>query len=280
MRIFTRTEVLSNWLDDQRSKGRSIGFVPTMGALHEGHASLITHSVQDNDLTVCSIFVNPSQFDDSEDLLKYPRNHDQDMAMLMDLGCEVTYLPSVMEVYPPGMKTKVDVDLKGIDQILEGKFRPGHFDGMMEVVNRLLDIIKPNRLYMGQKDHQQHTIVQHMIDALDLDVDLVVCPIIRDPDGLAQSSRNVRLSPENRQKGLVISQTLHEIAKQKGERSVLEVKEWAFNQLSEAGLKPEYVAIRDADSLDYIETWQESEQPIALIAAWAGDIRLIDNMRL
>ncbi|MCL4163454.1 UNVERIFIED_CONTAM: hypothetical protein GTU68_036163, partial [Idotea baltica] len=179
-----------------------------MGALHEGHLSLVRQSKEDNDITATCLFVNPSQFNDSEDLLKYPRDHDVDMRMLMDVGCEVTFLPTVMEVYPLGLETKVDVNLGGLERQLEGEFRPGHFDGMMEIVHRLLQITQPHKIYMGQKDFQQQTIVKKMIEALKMDVELVVCPIVREADGLAMSSRNTRLTPDFRTKAAQINKIM------------------------------------------------------------------------
>lgn len=280
MKIFTHTSTISNWLTRRREKDMTVGFVPTMGGLHQGHISLIEASKSDNDITVSSIFVNPSQFDDAEDLQKYPRNHDVDLDMLNEAGCDVVFLPTVMEVYPPGMDTKVDVDMNGLDSEMEGKFRPGHFDGMIEVVNRLLEIIEPDKLYMGQKDYQQKTIVQYMIDKLGLNVSLVVGPIIREEDGLAMSSRNKRLDPKERQKAATLNKTLKELAALKGEKTVNEAKQEAFEKLKSAGLKPEYVEVCDGDNLKFISSWDESQKPVALAAAWAGSIRLIDNIIL
>ena len=277
MKIFTHTESISAWLSEQRNKGKTVGFVPTMGALHEGHRSLIRAAKQQNDIVVCSLFVNPSQFDDSEDLQKYPRNHDVDMAMLIKEGCDVTFLPTVMEVYPPGLNTKVDVDLDGLDRQLEGEFRPGHFDGMMEVVHRLVQITHPHQLYMGQKDFQQQTIIHKMIEALAMEVQLVVCPIVREEDGLAMSSRNTRLTPEYRSKAIHINRLLDELVAQRDKSTIDALKSSTFNALEQAGLRPEYVEICDTKSLRRVSEWTDSDQLVALVAAWAGDIRLIDN---
>ena len=277
MKIFTHTETIQAWLAAQQIEGKTVGFVPTMGALHEGHISLILASNKDNDITVCSLFVNPSQFNDSEDLQKYPRNHDVDMSMLIKADCEVTFLPTVLEVYPPGLKTKVDVDLKGLDRELEGEFRPGHFDGMMEVVHRLLQIVNPQRLYMGQKDFQQQTIVQQMIEALNLDVKLVVCPIVREPDGLAMSSRNTRLTPEFRLKAKHLNEMLQSIAEHVGLKPIDQVKVECYNQIKASGLRPEYVEICDVKTLKPAKSWDDENGLVALAAAWAGDVRLIDN---
>ena len=277
MRIFTHTESIMAWLAQQRAEGKSIGFVPTMGALHEGHLTLIRRSKDENDITVCSLFVNPSQFDDSEDLQKYPRNHDVDMGMLVKEGCDVTFLPTVLEVYPLGLDTKVDVELDGLDRQLEGEFRHGHFDGMMEVVHRLLQITQPHRLYVGQKDFQQHTIVKKMLTALDINIELIVCPIVREADGLALSSRNARLTPNFRAKAAQINKTLDELKKARQSGTIDELKSMAFNQLKQAGLRPEYVEICDVKTLKPAKSWNEDKQYVALVAAWAGDVRLIDN---
>ena len=277
MKIFTHTETMRAWLHTMRKQGKTIGFIPTMGALHAGHLSLVKASKLENDISVCSLFVNPSQFNDSEDLLKYPRNHDVDMNMLNDIGCEVTFLPTVFEVYPPGLDTKVNVDLHGLDHHLEGKYRPGHFDGMMEVVNRLLQISQPHRLYMGQKDFQQQLIVRHMIEKLGLDVELITCPIIREDDGLAMSSRNARLTPEFRAKAPAINRALKEIVAQYRKGDILELQQKAKTAMRNAGLKVEYVAICNADTLQRLVTWEDAENVVVLTAAWAGAVRLIDN---
>jgi pantoate--beta-alanine ligase len=278
MKTFTHTTTISAWLESQRKSGKTIGFVPTMGALHDGHLSLVRASKKKNDITVCSLFVNPSQFNDSEDLQKYPRNHDVDMAMLIDAGCEVTFLPSVMEVYPPGLNTKVNLELGDLERRLEGVFRPGHFDGMLEVVHRMLQITHPHRLYMGQKDYQQQAIVRHMIEKLNVDVELVVCPIMREADGLAMSSRNTRLTPAHRAIAPLINQTIKTIASNTENRSIAESKEWGLKQLSDAGLKPEYIDVCDGKTLKSLANWDDSDQIVVLAAAWAGNIRLIDNV--
>ena len=278
MKIFTHTSTISAWIETQRKAGKTVGFIPTMGALHDGHISLVKASNQKNDITVCSLFVNPSQFNDSEDLQKYPRNHDVDMAMLSEVGCEVTFLPSVMEVYPPGLNTKVDLELGDLERRLEGVFRPGHFDGMMEVVHRLVQIVQPHRLYMGQKDYQQQAIIRYMIEALGMDVELVVCPIVREADGLAMSSRNTLLTPDYRSKAPVIQKTLSAIVDKKGKDSIAKLKEWGLNQVSNAGLKPEYIDVCDQKTLKSIQNWEDADQLVVLAAAWAGDVRLIDNV--
>lgn len=278
MKIFTRTAAIDKYLALCQGAGKSVGFVPTMGALHDGHLSLVSASKENNDITVCSLFVNPTQFNDAEDLEKYPRNHDIDLRMLMDAGCDIAFLPSVLEVYPPGLHTKVDVDLRGLDERLEGKFRPGHFDGMMEVVHRLLRIVHPERLYMGQKDYQQFLIVKHMISALDMPVELICCPILRETDGLAMSSRNRRLTDMYRKKAVEINRTLRKIAEQKGEGNLGDILAHGAAKLKLADLRPEYLKVCDAADLVTVDDWSADGRYVVLAAAWAGDIRLIDNM--
>jgi len=280
MKIFTRTDVISRWLELQRQSKKTIGFVPTMGGLHEGHLSLVRKSKAENDITVCSIFVNPSQFNDSADLQKYPRNHDVDLAILIDVDCEVTFLPTVLEVYPPGLDTHVDVDLDGLDMRLEGKFRPGHFDGMMEVVHRLLQITQPSKLYMGQKDFQQQLIVARMIEELKLDVELVVCPIIREADGLAMSSRNVRLLEDHRAHSKHIQAALQSFVQHKGSESISDLKMKAHKTLKDIGLRVEYLEVCNQKNLKPVSKWDDSIDLVVLTAAWAGNVRLIDNVML
>lgn len=278
MKIFTRTAAIDQYTRLCQEKGQTVGFAPTMGALHDGHLSLVAASKAENDITVCSLFVNPTQFNDAEDLRKYPRNHDVDMRMLMDVGCDVAFLPSVREVYPPGLDTKVQVDLNGLDRRLEGKFRPGHFDGMMEVVHRLIRITHPNRLYMGQKDYQQFLIVKHMIDALNLDVELVRCPTLREGDGLAMSSRNTRLAPIYRKKSVEINRTLHSIAAKKGQDNLQDILQHGIAKLKLADLRPEYLEVCDPSTLESVNVWTEDGEYVILAAAWADNIRLIDNV--
>ncbi len=278
MKIFTRTAAIHAYLSSEKNAGKTVGFVPTMGALHQGHISLIRASRKENDITVCSLFVNPSQFNDAEDLQKYPRNHDVDLAMLTEENCEVAFLPTVLEVYPPGLETAVNVDLEGLDRRLEGKFRPGHFDGMMEVVHRLLQITIPDKLYMGQKDFQQQLIVDKMIEKLGLSVSLEVCPIIREADGLAMSSRNTRLTQEFRSRAAVINQALTAIAENFDKMDLSACRQEALTTIRHAGLRPEYLEICETESLEALETWKSKGQHVALTAAWAGDIRLIDNV--
>lgn len=280
MKIFTRTLALSDYIARKKEQGQKVGFVPTMGALHDGHLQLITTAMEETDMVVCSIFVNPSQFNDAQDLLRYPRPHDEDIALLQSIGCPVLYMPSVMEVYPPGLDTSIDIELDGLDRMLEGRFRPGHFDGMLEVVNRLLDIVSADKLYMGQKDYQQQLIVSRLIDSRGGVPVLRVLPTVREPDGLAISSRNQRLSSSHREASTILYKVLQSIKEGIGHQSLEQLKLTAKRQIEAHGLKPEYVEICDVDTLATIEDEVPNKDYVALVAAWAGDVRLIDNILL
>jgi pantoate--beta-alanine ligase len=280
MRIFKFVEPLQRFLDDRRAAGDRIGFVPTMGALHEGHLSLIRRSQADNDLTVCSIFVNPTQFNEVSDLEKYPRTPAQDIEKLEAMGNDVLFMPEVEEIYPPGVDLYIDLDLGGLDGVMEGAFRPGHFEGVVKVVKRLLDIVSPYRLYMGQKDYQQFIIIRHMIRQLQLPVELVVCPILREPDGLAMSSRNERLSESDRRRAIVIYQALLEAHRKMEDHSPAEISCQALRQIEQAGLQPEYFKIVDAITLQPIDRFADAAEVVACAAAWTGNVRLIDNLIL
>lgn len=278
MYLFQRCADLQDWLKTVRGHNRKVGFVPTMGALHDGHLSLIRQSKAADSCTVCSIFVNPTQFNDTTDLEKYPRTPARDIELLAGTECDALFLPSVEEVYPIGTHDGIKVDLEGLDEVLEGAFRPGHFAGVVQVVHRLLGLVRPDRLYMGQKDYQQLTIIRQMIRQLNLPVELVMADIRRENDGLAMSSRNVRLSPEFRAIAPVIYQVLQNVQEQAGHRTVAESKSWALQQLTEAGLKPEYFEIIDGYNLRNIDSWAAADLVVACVAAWAGEIRLIDNV--
>ncbi|MCB0637818.1 MAG: pantoate--beta-alanine ligase, partial [Lewinella sp.] len=195
MYLFQGVSQLQRHLAAERVNNRTVGFVPTMGALHEGHLALVRQSLAENQVTVCSIFVNPTQFNDSDDLKKYPRTPGKDLEKLAMVGCDVAFLPNVAEVYPPGLDTALPLDLAGLDRSLEGAHRPGHFAGVVQVVKRFLDLVEPHRLYLGQKDFQQQLIIRHMVQALNLPVKVLTVPTVREPDGLAMSSRNTLLDP-------------------------------------------------------------------------------------
>ncbi|MCB0576710.1 MAG: pantoate--beta-alanine ligase, partial [Saprospiraceae bacterium] len=253
MLIFKKVADLQAWLNGERNTGKSIGFAPTMGALHDGHLDLVRMAKKECDRAVVSIFVNPTQFNDPKDLEKYPRTPEKDAALLIGVDCDVLFIPPVEEVYPPGLDLTVHLDFGQLDQVMEGEFRPGHFKGMATVVNRLLDIVQPHRLYMGQKDFQQLTIVRNMLAQLHSPVELVMCPTRREADGLAMSSRNVRLSPAMRAAAPVIYQTLVWAKETFPEQAATAVRASATARLSEAGLRPEYFDIVDGITLQPVE---------------------------
>lgn len=271
---------LQRLLDEHRRAGKTIGFVPTMGALHAGHLSLVQAAKSDCDVAVVSIFVNPTQFNDPKDLERYPRMPEQDAALLRTAGCDALFMPPVEEVYPPGQDLRVTLDFHPLDQVMEGAFRPGHFAGMATVVKRLLDIVQPHRLYMGQKDFQQLTIVRDMLRQLGSPIELVMCPTAREADGLAMSSRNLRLTPAMRAAAPVIYATLLEAQAAFEHEPAAAVQARATERLQAAGLRPEYVELVDGITLLPVEQWADSPFVVACVAAWAGDVRLIDNLVL
>jgi pantoate--beta-alanine ligase len=245
--------------------------------LHTGHTALVERAKNEGCTVVASIFVNPTQFNDPKDLEKYPRMPEHDAEMLRQAGCSVLFMPPVSEIYPPGKDLTLRIDFSPLDEVMEGEFRPGHFNGMATVVKRLLDITQPDRLYMGQKDYQQLSIVRAMLYRLGSTTELVMCPTIREADGLAKSSRNMRLTPEMRAIAPVIYQTLS-YAKQGNlsgvSHDMLEFQ--SMTLLKNAGLRPEYFKIVDGITLTSVNS--NTSIVVACTAAWAGAIRLIDNM--
>ena len=280
MHIFKKVSDLQAWVARERAEGQRIGFAPTMGALHDGHMELIRMSCRAGHRTVASIFVNPTQFNDPKDLEKYPRTPEKDILLLHNNGCDAVFMPSVEEVYPPGIDVSIDLDFRQLDKVMEGVFRPGHFKGMATVVHRLLDIVQPDSLYMGQKDFQQLTIVRDMIRQMHLKVELVMCPTMREADGLAMSSRNLRLSADMRSIAPVIFQTLQWAAETLRTRPASGIQTEAMQRLEAAGLRPEYFDIVDGISLLPVAHWADSEFIVACTAAFAGEVRLIDNIVL
>lgn len=284
MQIIKTIKDINNQIVEWKEKGKKVGFVPTMGALHAGHISLIRQSNRENDLTVCSIFVNPTQFNDPKDFEKYPVTLESDMQQLIGAKCDILFLPSVGEMYPKGLKNKEPLDFGFMAETLEGAFRPGHFDGMAQIVEKLLLAVAPDRLYMGQKDYQQAMICTELIKKRKLKIKLVTCPIKREKDGLAMSSRNVRLDKHSREVAVEISKVLKSmkghVARGEG-RLVSEIEKFGFDKLSSfPEFKVEYVAIRDAKTLKPIRKIAASTHAVALIAAQIGGVRLIDNMLL
>jgi pantoate--beta-alanine ligase len=264
----------------EHKAGHSIGFVPTMGALHDGHISLISESKKENDITVCSIFVNPIQFNNKQDLEKYPRNLDEDLKMLQSSGCDYVFIPETEEIYPNG-NPDIKIDFGTLDKVLEGKFRPGHFKGVAIIVKRLFEIVTPDHAYFGKKDYQQLLIIRHLVSTFKLTVKIHACPIIREHDGLAMSSRNLRLTIGERQIASKIYEILCSVKEKAGHLPVKELQGWAVKKInSDPAFSVEYFEIVDKNDLHILENWKEIENALACAAVFLGDVRLIDNMEL
>ncbi len=280
MKIVTTIKELKATLDAYRNDGKSIGLVPTMGALHEGHISLVTRSVAENDVTVVSVFVNPTQFNDKKDLEKYPRTLEADCQLLGANGATLVFAPTVEEVYPePDTRT---FSYPPTDTVMEGAFRPGHFNGVCQVVSKLFMFVEPDRAYFGEKDFQQIAVIKAMVKALKFPLEICPCPIVREKDGLALSSRNTLLSDEERTIALNISKTLFASIDYAKSHSLEETKAWVINTINKVeGLKVEYYEIVDGTSLASLNNWNDSEYIVGCITVFCGNIpvRLIDNIR-
>lgn len=294
MFIFTRILELQNYLDIVQKGHKTLGFVPTMGALHQGHLELVKRSKSENDITVCSIFVNPTQFNDLSDLEKYPRTLENDSILLKSVDCDIIFAPEINEIYnKQELELKREnvkdkdwtqgklVDFGLLDKVMEGAQRPGHFNGVAQVVSKLFRIVKPDKAYFGQKDFQQVAIIRSMTKQLNFPVEIIVCPIVRENDGLAMSSRNVRLSEKERRSAPLIAQTLFKVKEFRENHSVGELKAFAEAQIaSDPAMELEYFEIVDVDTLQPIENYAQSKSAVACIAAKLGNIRLIDNIIL
>jgi len=280
MEIFRTTKSLQNKILSIKKEGKTIGFVPTMGALHEGHISLIDRSVKENDFTVASLFVNPTQFNNPDDLKKYPRTFDEDKQKLESAKCDILFFPTSEEMYPANEKAE-QFDFGLIATVMEGQFRPGHFDGVAQIVSKLFRIVTPTRAYFGQKDFQQLAIVNNLNSNYlqDLNIEIVGCKIIREKDGLAMSSRNLRLNKDQRENASLISKTLFEAQKLQKKMNLKKLKNWVSTKINENKyLKLEYFDIVDNKNLNSIKNWTEEGKKTACIAVYCGEIRLIDNV--
>jgi len=277
MEIIRAASELKARLAALRKAGKIIGFVPTMGALHEGHLSLVKEAADHSDVVVMSIFVNPNQFNNASDLERYPRDLQKDAALLEGTACELLFVPSVKEVYPePDQRV---FDFGDLDKVMEGKFRPGHFNGVAQVVSRLFDLVAPHKAFFGEKDFQQLAVVRAMVRQLNYPVEIVPCPIVREADGLAMSSRNMLLSTLQRKNAPQIALTLSESCNFAATHSVAETKQQvvdAINAVPE--LEVEYFEIVDGNSLQAVGSWEESSYVVGCIAVFAGEVRLIDNV--
>jgi len=281
MLVFTNKNKINNHISALKQSNKTVGFVPTMGALHQGHLSLIKEGLSNNDIMVVSIFVNPTQFDNAEDLKKYPRTLDDDVALLKTLSNDIlVYAPSVEDIYQNNVKAQ-NFSFDGLEFEMEGRFRQGHFDGVGTIVKRLFEIVIPDNAYFGEKDFQQLTIIKKLVDKYDVPVNIVGCKIHREANGLAMSSRNVRLKPEYKTAAPFIYKTLQHAKTKFGTKSADYVTQWVENQFADHDLlKLEYFIIADVDTLKTVTQKHKSKTYRAFIAVYADDIRLIDNIAL
>lgn len=278
MNIYHTVAEIQQFVKECKNKKYKIGFVPTMGALHEGHLSLIKQAKATNEIVIASIFVNPIQFNNKEDLLKYPRTLEKDADMLQSTGCDVVFAPSEAEIYPEPINTVYNFEQ--LAEVMEGKFRPGHFNGVAVVVKRLFDIVQPDNAYFGEKDYQQLQIIKSLVKQEQIPVNIIPCPIVRETDGLAMSSRNMRLADEERKVAPFIYQTLLQAKEKSSYLNPAEVKKWVHEQIKTQPLiKSEYFEIVDSDTLSTITNWEDCDFAIGCIAVFLGNVRLIDNIR-
>ena len=278
MNIVHTIKDLQAALEALRAQGKTVGLVPTMGALHAGHASLVKRCVAENDVTVVSVFVNPTQFNDKNDLAKYPRTLDADCRLLEACGATFAFAPSVEEMYPePDTR---HFSYAPLDTVMEGAFRPGHFNGVCQVVSKLFDIVKPDRAYFGEKDFQQLAIIREMVRQMHFPLEIVGCPIVREEDGLALSSRNMRLSAEERQQALHISKTLFESRDYAATHTVAETQRFVEDSIAAvSGLRLEYFELVDGDTLQKIANWEDTDYAVGCITVFCGEVRLIVNIK-
>lgn len=276
MKVLRTVEELKSAIAGLRDSGKSVGLVPTMGALHEGHMSLIRNARKHNDVVVTSVFVNPTQFNNPEDLRTYPRTEDADCALLEKEHVDIAFIPSVEEMYPEP-DTRV-FDLGPVAEVMEGAMRPGHFNGVAQIVSRLFDIVQPDRAYFGEKDFQQIAVIKKMVQLEGFDIDIVPCPICREDDGLALSSRNVRLSSHQRQ----IAPNIHRILKESTSwgNTLAETRKDVIDAINAyPEMEVEYYEIVDAATMQPIDSWEKSECPVGCVTVYLGDVRLIDNIK-
>lgn len=268
-------------MDKIRQSGKTTGFVPTMGALHDGHISLVRLSKEKSDITICSIFINPAQFNDPEDFKKYPVTIDNDILLLANSGCDILFFPAVAEIYPAGIKSDIHYNIGKLEHILEGKYRPGHFQGVCRVMHRLIDIVHPDYLFMGQKDYQQCMVVKRLLLLIKHKAEIIIAGTLREETGLAMSSRNLRLSNKQKIKAEGIWKMLQYIKTNYANNPLTQIESYVTNYLLSNGFnKVDYVAIADADTLQPVNDISKAKRHVALIAAFMDDVRLIDNMVL
>lgn len=263
-----------------RDEHKSIGFVPTMGALHQGHLQLVSRCVAENNACVVSLFINPTQFNDKNDFNRYPRTLENDTALLASVGCAIVFAPSAEEMYTPSeMETVFDFDFGGLDEVMEGIFRPGHFNGVVQVVSKLFSMVTPDKAYFGEKDFQQLAIIRRMVQVMNFPIEIVGCPIVREKSGLALSSRNALLSEQERTTAAVIYRILSESKQLMHEKTVAETKAWVIDRLNAIdGLKVEYYEIVNGNSLQSITDWSDADYVVGCVTVYCGKVRLIDNI--
>ena len=278
MKIVNSIQELKRYLAEERQHNKQIGFVPTMGALHNGHLSLVKRCVEENDVCVVSVFVNPTQFTDKNDLATYPRTLDKDCTLLEPAGCDYVFAPTEAEMYPePDTRT---FDFGTVSAVMEGARRPGHFNGVAQIVSKLFYAVEPDNAYFGEKDFQQIAVIRAMVKQLNIPVKINACPILREDDGLALSSRNVRLTPEQRQKAPLIARTLKESTNFAAGKSVQEVIDYVVNTINaDPVMRVEYYEIVDGNTMESIKNWSDTDYAVGCITVYCGEVRLIDNIK-
>ena len=279
MNVYNFIVDIQRFVEEKHNLGLKVGFVPTMGALHEGHISLINRAKKENDIVVCSVFVNPIQFNNPADLEKYPRTPEKDIEKLEQAGCDAVFMPTAEEMYPN--KVEDHYDFGDLERVMEGACRPGHFNGVAIVVRKLFEIVTPNRAYFGEKDFQQLAIINKMVNELNMNLEIVPCPIVREKDGLAMSSRNVRLNETERAIAPKIFATLNDAISKKTSMTPAEMKEYTLAKYAEIKeFEVEYVEITDETNLKSLENWNECDHARIFVALQLGPVRLIDNVRI
>ena len=280
MKVINKTSDLQAIIEQLKNDGKSIGLVPTMGALHKGHLSLVKNSISNNDITVVSIFVNPTQFNNPNDLASYPRTVEKDLELLQTVGCDVVFAPEADDIYSQSeTDSRFEFDFEGLDKVMEGKFRPGHFNGVVQIVSKLFDLVRPDRAYFGEKDFQQLAIIRLMTRRYNLPIEIVPCPIVREDSGLALSSRNSLLKDNEKQVAQHIYAVLNESRQFVPQTEVEELKQCVIAAIEQKPeLKVEYFDIVDGHTLKSIGKWDECDYVVGCITVFCGNVRLIDNI--